>query len=155
MQDPKKRNQKGFTLIEIIAVLVILGILAAVAIPKYQDLKAQSANQAIQGALGAGASQAAMSYAKATLSANTVTGTGTEAVTQTPILRAVSDLNTNYQTLGDFTVSYSSVTIGTGSTANGIKVTVTGYATGSAQGKTIWDTKTISGDDLTKTVAFE
>jgi prepilin-type N-terminal cleavage/methylation domain-containing protein len=31
-----RRNQKGFTLIEIIAVLVILGILAAVAIPKYR-----------------------------------------------------------------------------------------------------------------------
>lgn len=33
------RSQKGFTLIEIIAVLVILGILAAIAIPKYLDMR--------------------------------------------------------------------------------------------------------------------
>ncbi len=36
------RNQKGFTLIEIIAVLVILGILAAIAIPKYLDMRTEA-----------------------------------------------------------------------------------------------------------------
>jgi prepilin-type N-terminal cleavage/methylation domain-containing protein len=40
------RNQKGFTLIEIIAVLVILGILAAVAIPKYLDMRKEAVTKA-------------------------------------------------------------------------------------------------------------
>ncbi len=37
-----RNNQSGFTLIELVMIIVILGILAAVAIPKYQDLSSEA-----------------------------------------------------------------------------------------------------------------
>ena len=45
------RNEEGFTLIEIIAVLVILGILAAVAVPKFFDLQTRAKEKAVASAV--------------------------------------------------------------------------------------------------------
>lgn len=75
----KKQIQAGFTLIELVVVIVILGILAAVAIPKFVDLKSDAQAAAFQGVRGSIESASAINYAAN--SANAAKGVTTNGQT--------------------------------------------------------------------------
>ncbi len=58
-------NNKGFTLIELIMVIVVLGILTAIAVPKYQDLRDEAKKASEQGSVAAVRAGIHGSFAKA------------------------------------------------------------------------------------------
>lgn len=66
----RKHSQSGFTLIELVIVIVILGILAAVAIPKYEDMREQARVATLKGQLGSIRSAIAIQYARNALNGN-------------------------------------------------------------------------------------
>jgi len=56
-------SRAGFTLIELVIIIVVLGILAAVAVPKYQDITAEAKESACRGALASLRSAITIYYA--------------------------------------------------------------------------------------------
>lgn len=109
-----KETEAGFTLLEIIAVLVILSILAVVAVPKYFDLQTQAKERALDSAVAEGISRVNSYFARQILGGST----------PGEITYTTAQLDAD---MGDFTLQ---VTDGGGAnTTTPIEITVTGAST--------------------------
>lgn len=82
-----KNVQRGFTLIELVMVIVILGVLAAVAVPKFVDLKTEAQVAALKGVVGGINSASAVNYAAR--SANATKGSTTVGLSCTAAATAI------------------------------------------------------------------
>ncbi|MBA6352302.1 prepilin-type N-terminal cleavage/methylation domain-containing protein [Colwellia sp. BRX9-1] len=89
-------NSKGFTLIELVVVIVILGVLAATVAPKFIDLKADAQTATLEGVRAAMQSSAALIHSKSLVKGNHNEATGTVNIDDGGGLNNDGELSLNY-----------------------------------------------------------
>jgi MSHA pilin protein MshA len=125
----ERTAQKGFTLIELIITIVIIGVLAAVAIPKYQSLTSDAEKGVAAGVGAALASATSVNYAKSKVP-GAVAGTNYFAIA------SCANIQTNLAAFADVPTGYSVVDTGT-TTLSGNGVATAGCAVQSPSGSQV------------------
>lgn len=76
-----QKQQSGFTLVELVIVIILLGLLAAAALPRFLDVTAQAQTAAVQGVAGGFSTGVALAKAKWVADGNSPSATAGAAVT--------------------------------------------------------------------------